>query len=125
MKKENLLDSSKIFVGFILRGKLNCRLDEGDITQKQYELFFNAALEFHRKAFLYAITNFPLEGKFLEHVRFINFYAQKCSFESVLHVAEKLKPYVQYSKKELNQFEEEFLLLQTMTLSHLSEEGWR
>ena len=57
--------------------------------------FYAACLEFHRTAsFLYTIKNFPIKDEFLKHVRFLNFYDQRCTFETVLLVAEKLKHYV-------------------------------
>ena len=68
---------------------------------------------------LYAIKNFPIKDKFLNYVRFLNFYDQKCTVESVLFVAEKLKHYVQFRPQQLNELEQEFLLLQFITLDDL------
>ena len=63
--------------------------------------------------------NFPIKDEFFKHVRFLNFYDQKCTFESVLSVTEKLKHYEQFATQQLNEFEQEFLLLQSITLDDL------
>ena len=47
---------------------------------------------------------------------FLNFYDQEYTFESVLFIAEKLKHYVQFMPQQLNEFEQEFLLLHSITL---------
>ena len=77
----------KIFVGFLVRGKINSLLDEGDISERQKSNFYNAGLEFHSTAFLYALDKFPL-------ARFLNF------------VAEKLKRYVQFTQQQLAKLEQ-------------------
>lgn len=122
-KEENILDSSKMFVGFLLRTKLNELLNEGDISERDFDSFYSSVLEFHRTAFIYAIDNFPLQDEFLQHARFLIFYDQKCTFESVLFVAEKLKSYINFSEQDLSQLEEEFLFLQSITLDDMSEEA--
>ena len=60
-----------------------------------------------------------MKDGFVKHVRFFNFYDQKCTFESVLSVAEILKHYVQFTPQQLNEFEQDFLLLQSITLDDL------
>ena len=50
---------------------------------------------------------------------FLNFYNQKYTFESVLFVAEKLKHYIQFTPQQLNELEQEFRLLQSITLNDL------
>ena len=94
-------------------------LSDGTVTKRQFQNFYAVCLEFHRTAFLYAIRNFSIKDEFLKHVRFLNFYDQKCTFESVLFVAEKLKHYVQFTPQQLNELEQEFLLLQSITLDDL------
>ena len=72
-------------------------------------------LKLHQTAFLYAINNFPIRKEFLKHERFLNFYDQKCTFESVLFVEEKIEHYLQFTP-QLKELEQEFLLLQSITL---------
>ena len=64
IKEENILDTSKIFVGVLLMRKLNMLLDEGEISERQY-MFFRSVLDFHRIDFVYAINNFPIQNLFL------------------------------------------------------------
>ena len=121
MDPDNVLPTTKIFVGFLVRGKINSLLNEGDISERQKSNFFNACLEFHRTAFVYALDNFPLDDYFLKHARFLNFYDQKCTFDSVLFVTEKLKKHVQFTPQQLAELEQEFLLLQSITLEDMPQ----
>ena len=56
MDPDNVLPTTKIFVGFLIRGKINSLSDEGDISKRQKSNFYNACLEFHRTAFVYCFT---------------------------------------------------------------------
>jgi hypothetical protein len=64
---------------------------------------------------------FPLDDDFLKHARFLNFYDQKCTFDSVLFVTEKLKKHVQFTPQQLAELEQEFLLLQSITLEDMPQ----
>ena len=121
MDLDKVLPTSKIFVGFLVRGKINSLLDQGDISERQKSNFYNACLEFHRTAFLYALDNFPLDDEFLKHARFLNFVDPKCTFDSVLFVAEKLKKYVHFTQQQLSELEQEFLLLQSITIEDMPQ----
>ena len=110
MNNDNLLENERLFVGIFVRGKINTLFEDETITERQVKNFY-----FHRTAFLYTINNFPLKDEFLKHVRFLNFYDQKCSFESVLFTVEKLKHYLQFSPQQLNELEQEFLFLQSIS----------
>ena len=103
LKEKNILDTSKMFVGFLQCSKLNELLDEGDISEREFDVFHKSVHEFHPTAFIYAINNFPLQNEFLQHTRFINFYDKKCTFQSVLSVVEKLKSCINFSDQDLNQ----------------------
>ena len=125
LKDGNILDTSKVFAGFLLRSKLNEVLEESDISEREFDVFYKSVHEFHHIAFIYGINNFPLEDEFLQHTRFVNFYDQKCTFQSVLSIVEKLKSYINFSDQALYQLEAEFLLLQSITLDDMSEEALR
>ena len=118
MNDDNILENERLFVGIFVRGKINTLFEDGTTTERQvsFDDFYTACLEFHRTAFLYAINNFPLKDEFLKHVRFLNVYDQKCSFESALFTVEKLKHYLQFSPQQLNELEQEFLLLQSYSV---------
>ena len=90
LKDGNILETSKMFAGFLLCSKLNELLDESDISEREFDVFYKSVHGFHHISFIYAINNFPLEDEFLHHTRFVNFYDQKCTFQSVLSVVEKL-----------------------------------
>ena len=120
MNTANILENERLFVGFLVRGRVNALLSVGTVTERQVQNFYAACLEFDRTAFLCAIKNFSIKDEFLKHVRFLNFYDQKCTFESVLFVAEKLKHYEQFTPQQLNELvEQELLLLQSITLDDL------
>ena len=114
IKEKNILDTSKLFVGYLLDSKLNELLDEGGISKR--ESFTNLPMRF---IIIYAINNFPLQDKFSQHTLFMNFYNQKCTFQSVLSVVEKLKLYISFSDQDLCQLEAEFLPLNFLVPSFL------
>ena len=99
MKTANILENERLFVGFLVPEQVNALLSDETVTERQVQNFYAACLEFHRTTFLYALKNFLIKDEFLIHVRFLNFYDQKRTFESVLIVAEKLKHYVHFKKK--------------------------
>ena len=124
MNTANILENERLFVGFLVGGRVNALLSDGTVTERQVQNFYAACLEFDRTAFLYAIKNFSIKDEFVKHVRFLNFYDQKCTFESVLFVAEKLKHYEQFTPQQLNELvEQEFLLLQSITLDNLPNDA--
>ena len=114
IKEKNILDTSKLFVGYLLDSKLNELLDEGGISKR--DSFTNLPMRF---IIIYAINNFPLQDKFSQHTLFMNFYNQKCTFQSVLSVVEKLKLYISFSDQDLCQLEAEFLSLNFLVPSFL------
>ena len=107
----------------MIRSKLNELLDEGGISERGFDIFYRSVLEFHRIAFIYAINNFPLQDELLQLTQFVNFYDKKCTFQSVIFVAEKLKLYINFSDQDLCQLETEFLSFQSITLDEMSEEA--
>ena len=118
----NYLTTDKLFVGFLARSKVNEMLSDGTISDKEKRNFFDACLCFHKTGFLYALNNFPLKNDLLKHVRVFNFLNQKCSFESIRFLLEQdLKYYISFSPLQLVQLEEEFILLQSITLEDFSE----
>ena len=105
MSAANVLENERLFVSFLFWGQVNALLSDGTVTERQVKNFYAACLEFHQTAFLYTIKSFPIKNKFPKHLRFLNFYNQKCTFESVLFVAEKLKHYVQFMPQQFNELE--------------------
>ena len=98
-------------------------MHDGTISANEYEAFFTAFLNFHKTGFLYALKNFPLENELLQHARIFNFFNQKCSFESIQFLVEKLQHYITVTPHESFSFqlEEEFILLQSVTLQDFTE----
>ena len=118
----NYLTTDKIFVGFIARMKANTLLNEGTISERDHQSFFNACLCFHKTGFLYALDNFPLKNYFLKNARVFNILNQKCSFQSIQFLLEQdLKHYISFSPKQLLELEEEFILLQSVTLEDFTQ----
>ena len=56
-----------------------------------------------------------------KHARVLNLLNQKCSFESVQFFTGKLKFYVTFTSEKIIQMEEEFLLLQSITLQDFDD----
>ena len=67
------------------------------ISENEYEAFVTACLNFHKTGFLYALKNFPLDNELLQHARTFNFLHQKCSFESIQFLVEKLQHCVTFT----------------------------
>ena len=78
-------------------------------------------MEFHKAAFVYAVKNFPLFNLLLKHARVINIFDQKCSFESVMFLVDCFKSYVTFTKEEINELEQEFIYLQSISLEDFSD----
>ena len=55
------------------------------------------------------------------HARVFNLLNQKCSFESVQFFTDELKCYVTFTSEKFIQMEEEFLLLQSITLQDFDD----
>ena len=70
---DNYLTTDKMFVGFITKTKVNKLLNDGIISEKDHQNFFNACLSFHKTGFLYALNNVPLKSDLLRHARVFNF----------------------------------------------------
>ena len=94
---------------------------DGTISENEYEAFFTACLNFHKTGFLYVLKNFPLDNELLQHARIFNFLNQKCSFESIQFLVEKLQHYVTFTPHEFFQLEEKFILLRSVTLHDFTE----
>ena len=108
---------------FLFVAKLNLCWRKEILQKHKLQCFIVVVLEFHRTAFIYAIDNFPVDDKFLKHARFLNFYKQKCSFESVVYVTEKSKNYINFNTDQLNELTQEFLLLQSLNIDNMSPEA--
>ena len=119
--EDNYLSREHLFVGFLARLKVKKLLENGDISENQYDIFFQACLSCHETGFLYALKNFPLNNDLFKHARFFNFLDQKCSFESIHFLTEELKHYITFTAGEFLQVEVEFLLLTSITLDDFEE----
>ena len=115
------LATNTLFIGFLARTQANKLLYDGTIPENEYEVFFTACLNFHKTGFLYALKNFPLDNELLQHARIFNFLNQKCSFESIQFLVEKLQHYITFTPHKFLQLEEEFILLQSVTLQDFTE----
>ena len=115
------LPTNTLFVGFLARTQANKLLHDGTISENEYEAFFTACLNFHKTGFLYVLKNFPLDNELLQHARIFNFLNQKCSFESIQFLVEKLQHYVTFTPHEFFQLEEKVILLRSVTLHDFTE----
>ena len=114
------LPRNTLFVEFLARKQANKLLHDGTISKNEYEAFFTACLNFHKTGFLYVLKNFPLDNELLQHARIFNFLNQKCSFESIQFLVEKLQHYVTFTPHEFFQLEE-VILLRSVTLHDFTE----
>ena len=101
-------------------------MSEGDISQFEYDNFFDACQAFHKEAFLYAVKWFLLNYDLLKEAAFLNILDQKSCFQDILNISKKLEKYIKFTSNELVEMEQEFLLLQSITLddfdSYVKEE---
>ena len=102
-------------------------MSEGDISQFEYDNFFDACQALHKEAFLYVVKWFPLNDDLLKEVAFLNILDQKSCFQDILSISKKLEKYIEFTSNELVEMEQEFLLLQSITLddfdSYVKEEA--
>ena len=91
-------------------------LNKGDISQTEYDAFFDACLCFHKEALLYAVKWFPLNNDLLKEAAFLNILEPKSCFQDVLGLCEKLKKYVKFTSDQMLEMKQEFLLLQKITI---------
>ena len=68
--------------------------------------FLEGCSHFDKRAFIYAVSNFPLHHELLKYVRFLSLFKQTWIFDDVM------SPYVSLSKNEIYEMEQERLLLQ-------------
>lgn len=110
---KNDIHAEKLFVGILARSKIQKLLNDEDVNETVYTSFFYGWLHFHKRALIYATNNFPLQH-LLNHARFLHFFNQKCTFDAVMPlVVHRPSPYVFFSKNEIFEIEQEFLLLQS------------
>ena len=113
---DNLLAQDKLFLGYLARSQIKKLLSEGDISQFEYDNFFDACQAFHKEAFLYAVKWFSLNDDLRKEAAFLNILDQKSCFQDILSISKKLEKYIEFTSNELVEMEQEFLLLQSITL---------
>ena len=116
---DNLLAQDKLFLGYLARSQIKKLLSEGDISQFEYDNFFDACQAFHKEAFLYAVKWFPLNDDLLKEAAFLNILDQKSCFQDILSISKKLEKYIKFTSNELVEMQQEFLLLQSIMLDDL------
>ena len=52
-------NTCKLFVGFMLCNTLNQLIDEGDITEREVDIFYSSVLKLHRTLSFSQLTAFP------------------------------------------------------------------
>ena len=65
----NHLLTDKPYVGYLARHKVNKLLDNGGFDDERSQ-FFEGCLCFHKRAFIYATENFPLNNELLKQAQF-------------------------------------------------------
>ena len=98
------------------RSQIKKLLSEGDISQLEYDNFFDACQAFYKEAFLYAIKWFPLNDNLVKEAAFLNILDQKSCFQDILSISKKLEKYIKFTSNELAEMEQEFSLLQSIML---------
>ena len=98
------------------RSQIKKLLSEGDISQLEYDNFFDACQVFYKEAFLYAIKWFPLNDNLVKEAAFLNILDQKSCFQDILSISKKLEKYIKFTSNELVEMEQEFSLLQSIML---------
>ena len=80
---DNLLAQDKLFLAYLARSQIKKSLSEGDISQFEYDNFFDVCQAFHKEAFLYAAKWFPLNDDLLKEATFLNISDQKSCFQDI------------------------------------------
>lgn len=67
------MPDSDLFIGFKTKQNLRKLLNEGDISEHNYNKFYKGARSFFTTAAEYIIKTYPLKDDLLKHAKFVNF----------------------------------------------------
>ena len=122
---ENHLDISKVFVGLVTRSKLNKKLNEGDVTDRDVKKFYTSVFAFYTTAVSYVLKWFPLHEDVTRDSQFVDFTnKEKCDFSMVCTFVDKYSKLLKFSARELDQVSEEFFDYQAMSKEEIPKEVW-
>jgi len=119
---DNQLDNDSLFIGFGLRRKLLKALDDGDITDLQYQQFLNAARAFNVDGALYSLKVLPIDDLVLKHAGMFDLAQKsKFTFSSVEYFFQRFKSYIPVPDCDIPTLETEFVLYQSLQFDDLSK----
>ena len=76
--------NTHLFIGFTTKQSLQKLLNEGDISEHDYNKFYKGARTFFITAAEYVIKTYPLKDDLLKHAKFVDFENQEeATFSSV------------------------------------------
>lgn len=116
----NYLPCSEVFIGLITKSKLNTLLNEGDITQHQWDTFMQAVVAFYKASTTYTLKSMNLKGSLWEHATWINFFErQNARWSDVEHFCELFQPILRFDEQVFECLHDEFLDYRTLRSEEL------
>ena len=83
-------------IGFAIKALLEKLLNEGDITNQQFNRFLTVARAFHIRTYEYALDNIPRNDDLLINARVLNFETRRSASTSIDQLLYFIKQYVMY-----------------------------
>ena len=106
----NYVPLSEIFIGLTTKTTLNKLLNEGDISQSQWEKCIKGCIAFYRDSLKYILRSMNLTGSLWEHAVWINFFdRQNANWSDVEHFCGKFNATLKFSEHSYECLHEEFL----------------
>ena len=90
--------------GFTTKALLEKLLNEGDITNQQFNRFLTAATTFHIHTYEYALDNLPRNDGLLINARVLNFETRISASTSIEQLLYFIKRYVMYFLESLAKY---------------------
>lgn len=99
-----------VFLGITTKAILNRKLNEGDITQKQFKTCLHSNLAFYRMSLEYLLQKMDTSKTLWVHAMVIIFFKRKDAvLEDIEYFATQFKSLLQFDNHEVNILYEQFI----------------
>lgn len=116
----NYLPLSEVFIGLTTKTKLNKLLNEGDISQSQWEKCIEGCIAFYRDSLKYIIKSMNLNGSLWEHAVWINFFERHtANWSNIEYFCGKFNAVLRFDEHSYECLHEEFLDYKSLRVEEL------
>ena len=110
------LPLEKVFCSFSTKSFMDKMLEEGDITQTQYNKCLQGAQAFYNESLEYALTKTDMSESLWSHACCVDFFnREKSSWSEVEYFVSSFSSILQVDKQEMNLLCTQFVDLQTLS----------